>query len=211
MTGEATSLFDLAEYQRRMGLTPEAAPSSPNETTVQRWCFVAELFHRVILPDPLGRAVAFQSKRTDSHRRIAFGVAAAFALVMALIWIRSWWNNGSLLGGVETAAQSSYAFQPNVRAVPSLETLKGLDALREQLETLLDYDRNGAPWRMRWGLYTGERVLAERLQSLLRALPPPVPGRNPGFSPWPRWSASRVRPAIRIRTTPPTTASKPTA
>jgi type VI secretion system protein ImpL len=159
MTGEATSLFDLAEYQRRMGLTPEAAPANPIETTIQRWCFVAELFHRVILPDPLGRAVAFQSKRTDTHRRIAFGAAAAFALLLALVWIRSWWNNAGLLGGIETAAQSSYAFQPNARAIPSLETLKGLDALREQLETLLDYDRNGAPWRMRFGLFTGDRVL----------------------------------------------------
>jgi type VI secretion system protein ImpL len=160
MTGEATSLFDLAEYQRRMGLVPENAPSNPTETSVQRWCFVAELFHRVILPDPMGRAVAFQSKRTDLHRRIAFGAAAALALIVALVWIRSWWNNGSLLGGVETTAQASYAFSPNARALPSLETLKGLDALREQLETLLDYDRNGAPWRMRWGLYSGERVLA---------------------------------------------------
>ncbi|HLX46007.1 MAG TPA: type VI secretion system membrane subunit TssM [Bryobacteraceae bacterium] len=159
MTGEATSLFDLAEYQRRMGLTPEAAPSSPLESSIQRWCFVAELFHRVILPDPLGRAVAFQSKKTDSQRRIAFGAAAALALILGFIWIRSWWNNGSLLGGIETAAQASYAFQPNARAVPSLETLKGLDGLREQLETLLDYDRNGPPWRMRWGLFTGARVL----------------------------------------------------
>src|SRR5262249_31782563 len=32
MTGEATSLFDLAEYQRRMGLAPEAAPVNPIET-----------------------------------------------------------------------------------------------------------------------------------------------------------------------------------
>src|SRR4029077_11750205 len=58
-----------------------------------------------------------------------------------------------------TAAQSGYSFQPNARAVPSLDTLKGLESLREQLEMLLDYDRNGAPWRMRWGLYSGARAL----------------------------------------------------
>jgi type VI secretion system protein ImpL len=34
-----------------------------------------------------------------------------------------------------------------------------MEALRAQLETLLDYDRNGAPWKMRWGLYAGSRVL----------------------------------------------------
>jgi type VI secretion system protein ImpL len=156
--GEATSLFNLAEYQQKMGLAPET-PQGLAETTIQRWSFVAELFHRVILPDPIGRAVAFASSQQTMYKRIAFGAAAALGLIAGLFWIRSWWNNASLLGDIEAAAQTSDTFRPNVRAVPSHDTLKGLDGLRVQLQTLLDYDRHGAPWRMRSGLYAGEHVL----------------------------------------------------
>ena len=157
VSGEATSLFNLADYQKKMGLVAEA--STPNETTVQRWCFVAELFHRVILPDPMGQAVAFASRRNDMYKRIAFGGACALGFILCLLWIRSWWNNAGMLDNAQTAAQAGYSFQPNARAVPSLDTLKGLESLRAQLELLLDYDRNGAPWRMRWGLYAGARAL----------------------------------------------------
>jgi type VI secretion system protein ImpL len=34
-----------------------------------------------------------------------------------------------------------------------------MEGLRQQLETLLKYERDGAPWRLRWGLYSGNRVL----------------------------------------------------
>jgi type VI secretion system protein ImpL len=155
--GEATSLFNLADYQKKMGLVAAAAVS-PSETTVERWCFTTELFHRVVLPDPMGQAVAYASRRNDMYRRIAFGALCFFAFVLCVLWVRSWVGNAGLLGDVETAARAGYSFQPNMRAVPSLETLKGMEALREQLETLLDYDRKGAPWRLRWGLYAGNRA-----------------------------------------------------
>ena len=127
---------------------------------MQRWCFVAELFHRVILPDPMGQAVAFASRRNDMYKRIAFGGRVRVGIHPLPAY-------GSAPGGTtpgcwttsQTAAQAGYSFQPNARAVPSLDTLKGLESLRAQLETLLDYDRNGAPWRMRWGLYAGSRAL----------------------------------------------------
>jgi type VI secretion system protein ImpL len=156
-TGEATLLFNLGDYQKKMGLVASAAVS-PSETTVQRWCFAAELFHRVVLPDPMGQAVAYVSRRNDMYRRIAFASLCFFAFVLSVLWSRSWFGNASLLGDVKTAAKSSYSFQPNMRAVPSLDTLKGMEALREQLETLLDYQRNGPAWRIRWGLYAGNGV-----------------------------------------------------
>ncbi|HLH38688.1 MAG TPA: type VI secretion system membrane subunit TssM [Bryobacteraceae bacterium] len=154
--GEATSLFNLAEYQKRMGLVESA---SPLETSVQRWCFVSELFHRVILPDPMGQAVAFASRRQAMYRRIAFGGACALGLMVCLLWVRSWWLNADLVSDVDAAARSSYAYQPSARAIPSLDTLRGMETLREELATLLDYHRKGAPWRMRWGLYAGDRLL----------------------------------------------------
>jgi type VI secretion system protein ImpL len=156
-SGEATMLWNVAEYQKKMGLID--TPASSTEQVVPRWCFVGELFNRVILRDPMGQVVAYASRRQDMYKRIAFGAASAFGLLVALLWLRSWWNNAGLLNDIHDAAGMTYAFQPSAHAIPSLDTLRGLDALREQLQTLLDYDRNGPPWRMRWGLYAGNRAL----------------------------------------------------
>jgi type VI secretion system protein ImpL len=156
--GEATRLFDVAEYQKRIGLTAET-PSSPVETTVSRWCFVSELFHRVILPDPLGLRVAYASPQHNTSRRILFGGIAGICALFALLFIRSWWGNSELLSDVQQTAQLPYSFTPNVRATPSSDALRQMEALRQQLATLLDYQRNGASWRLRWGLYAGNRVL----------------------------------------------------
>jgi len=93
-----------------------AESASPNETTVERWCLVAEPFHRVTLPDPIGQAVAFGSRRTDTYKRIALGGARAMAFILCMIWIRSWWNNAGMLDNAQTAAQAGYSFQPNTRA-----------------------------------------------------------------------------------------------
>lgn len=161
--GEATSLFNLADYKKRIGIETQTG-ASPLETKVSRWCFVAELFHRVILADPLGASTAFANRRQDQFRRILFGGVAALSLILCILWMRSWWLNAQLLGDVEQASLAAYAFQPNVRAVPSIETLRGLEGLRQQLETLLTYDRDGAPWKMRWGLYAGSRALPSTYQ-----------------------------------------------
>jgi type VI secretion system protein ImpL len=156
--GEATSLFNVADYQKRIGLAAET-PSSPAETTVSRWCFVAELFHRVILPDPLGARVAFANRRHDRQRRVLFGALAAIGALFCILFIRSWWGNSQLLDDAESATRVQYSFTPNARATPSVETLRGMESLRSELATLLEYEREGAPWRLRWGLYSGSRVL----------------------------------------------------
>ena len=157
MSGEATSLFNLADYQKKVGLVAEARRCPP-KPAVQRWCFVAELFHRVILPDPMGQAVAFASRRTDIYRRIAFG-AAALGLILGALWIRSWWNNAGPAGGHAEGRPGSLFVPAEPADAPSLEALRASSRCATRLETLLDYDRNGAPWRMRWGLYAGTDAL----------------------------------------------------
>src|SRR6185437_12451378 len=36
--------------------------------------------------------------------------------------------------------------------------LRSLDAIRQQLAVLQEYDEDGPPFRLRWGLYSGERI-----------------------------------------------------
>src|SRR5262249_12456365 len=115
--------------------------------------------HRVILADPLGLRVAYASPQHNTPRRILFASIAGICALFALLFIRSWWGNSALLSDVQQAAQLPYSFTPNVRATPSIDALREMESLRQQLATLLENQRNGPPWRLRWGLYAGDRVL----------------------------------------------------
>src|SRR5262249_27981216 len=42
--------------------------------------------------------------------------------------------------------------------IPSLDDLTRLDALRQQVQTIGGYNREGAPFRYRWGLYIGANL-----------------------------------------------------
>ncbi len=155
--GEATSLFNLADYQKKVGL---AAPEpSGAEPMVTRWSFVSELFHRVILGDRLDAVAGFRHRKLDLYRRIAFGTGAAIGVLLCLMFVRSWYDNRELLHAARQAALAPYSFQPGPMASPTLDDLHAMDGLRSQLETLLDYERNGPPWRLRWFLYSGSTVL----------------------------------------------------
>ena len=157
--GEATSLFNLADYQKKVGITaPEPSGAEP---TVTRWSFVSELFHRVILGDRLDAVAGFRHRKLDLYRRIVFGTATALAFLLCLMFLRSWYDNRELLHAVKQAELAPYSFQPGPMASPGLDDLHAMDGLRSQLETLLDYDRNGPPWRMRWFLYSGSSVLPQ--------------------------------------------------
>ena len=69
-TGEATSLFNLQDYQKKMGLPAQEAQGEP---TVTHWSFVPELFHRVVLADRLDTVAGFRHRKLDLYRRVAFG------------------------------------------------------------------------------------------------------------------------------------------
>jgi type VI secretion system protein ImpL len=154
--GEATILF-TSQATPPAGAAPAEAAREQPPNLVPRWSFVSDLFHRVVLADRLGVAARVTDRRQDTRRRIAFGVIAATATILSFCWLRSSWGNANLLDDAEEAAQVSFtAHAPGT--LPSLNNLRSLDALRQQLELLNRYDEEGPPWRLRWGLYSGERI-----------------------------------------------------
>ena len=157
-TGEATSLFNLQDYQKKMGLPAQEAQGEP---TVTHWSFVPELFHRVVLADRLDTVAGFRHRKLDLYRRVAYGCVTFIGLLLCFCFLRSWWGNSGLLSDVQAAAQAPYRFQPGPGAVPSLDDLREMEGLRQQLETLEQYDREGPPLRLRWFLYSGGRVLPD--------------------------------------------------
>lgn len=133
-----------------------AAPTAEN--TVPRWTFTTQLFHDVILRDPLGRAAGAENVRRDRKNRVLLATAAAVNVLVALCLICSWWGNWTLLSDAGQAAQGQFA-RPAPGGLPSAADLRSMDGLRRVLEPLVEYGRDGAPWRLRWGLYSGDRIL----------------------------------------------------
>ena len=157
--GEATSLFNVADYQKRIGLAAET-PVSPVETTASRWCFVAELFHRVILPDPLGARVAFASRRHDTRRRIiCSGASRPLAPSSASC---SFGRGGAIRNCLEMSSRHRACSTPLRRMFGRRHRSRPCAAwsrYARRLRRCSQYERDRAPWRLRWGLYAGNRGL----------------------------------------------------
>src|SRR5262249_55339462 len=86
-----------------------------------------------------------------------FGATAAVFALLFLLFGISWFRNRSLLGDVQTAAAACEPLPAHT--VPSLKYLQQIDHLREELDTLVDYDEGHPPLLMRFGLYSGGRVM----------------------------------------------------
>jgi type VI secretion system protein ImpL len=152
---DATLLFNAADEKLS---APALSAATGGAGTVPRWTFAAKLFPTVILRDPLGGAVAVRNIRRDLRNRILLGAAIAAGLILSVGLIGSWWGNRSLLNAVERAALVDFS-RAGRGAVPSPADLRSMDRLRQALAPLLASNRGGAPWRLRWGLYSGNRVL----------------------------------------------------
>jgi len=88
-------------------------------------------------------------------RAVAAGLVA---LIFTLGFLVSFAGNRSLEKDVQTTISElgSVPFDPN--QLPSLGDLEKLERLRQALATLESYQTDGAPLRLRWGLYVGDRI-----------------------------------------------------
>ncbi len=121
---------------------------------VPQWLFLGHLFNDLLLADPVAESTAAGS-RASLPRRVLLGTAAALCLVYSIALAVSFGNNRALENRVIGASQGIAAAPGTAGAVASLDSLKRLETLRQSLETLGNYHRNGAPWSYRWGLYAG--------------------------------------------------------
>lgn len=182
----ATAVF------RAEQLAAQARAVAPAAATrkVPQWVFLGRLFTDVLLGDRAAMNVTRGGARVNTLRRVALGVATAAGVVVALGFTMSWSGNRKLAATTAAGAHAAATVAAGAGA-PTIETLERLDALRAQLQTLRDYERDGAPTRLKWGLYSGSAILPEArrayfasfdkllfedtrgaLQSALRAVPP---------------------------------------
>ncbi|MEO7649634.1 MAG: type VI secretion protein IcmF/TssM N-terminal domain-containing protein, partial [Bryobacteraceae bacterium] len=158
---DATQMFRPDVTTVQSGPHPQGGgrPAGPLQT---RWMFLTDLFHEIIIPDRVLTAAAPIPDATVSRQRsIAFGAVAAMAGLLGIIFLGSWIGNRNLLARVDEAAVMQPAAKADAAGLPSLDSLKALEALRARLEELMDHNRNGRPWSLRAGLYSGDAVLPD--------------------------------------------------
>src|SRR4029077_7608625 len=114
------------------------------------------------------------SVKTGSARRVLFGVATAVCLVLCVFFTVSFFKNRALETQARDAAIGISSAESSGQNLASLDALRKLEALRQSLETLVKYHREGEPWSYRWGLYTGDdlypevrRIYFDRFRQLL--------------------------------------------
>ncbi|MCL4796595.1 MAG: hypothetical protein KJZ84_18670 [Bryobacteraceae bacterium] len=153
-SAEATGIFSLG--------AASAQPQQQASVQVRRvpqWVFVQRLFNEVILADQTAFRASSMSVGTNVGRRLLMSGAAVLALMIATGFMVSFFKNRALQKEVSEAVASIGAAGPVGQELAPVDTLRRLDTLRASVERLTVWNREGAPWSMRWGLYTGNSLL----------------------------------------------------
>ncbi len=79
-----------------------------------------------------------------------------------ILLLVSFFGNRSLEQRALDASRGLNGIASASNAVPAEDSLRKLDTLRQSLVELTDYEHNGAPLHLRWGLYSGKRSPAQR-------------------------------------------------
>ena len=169
----ATQIF------RGVGSQLQAPPvhvRSGGSRRVPQWVFLTSLFNDVLVKDRVALATSGASSRVNLLRRIALGVAVLAGIICLAGFGISFFRNRALETRVQDAVADLSTLQTGPSQVASVGDLKKLDNLRSELVDIADYEENGAPFSLRWGLYVGDqiypdarRVYFERFRKLLLA------------------------------------------
>jgi type VI secretion system protein ImpL len=139
---------------------PEAAaqPRVTGTRRVPQWVFLSHFWNDIVLADRDAISASSASVKTSGLRRVLFLAAAALCLLYSIAITVSCVRNRNLESRVLEAAKGISSVPVTGQDLPTQDALKRLEALRQELETLTDYRRNGAPLSLRWGLYTGDEL-----------------------------------------------------
>jgi type VI secretion system protein ImpL len=165
--GDATRMFHMG------AAAPAQSPVRPGPTLTKRrvpqWMFLRPLFNTVLLGDTAARTVSSGSVHVTHRRRFVYAAAIATCAVAMTLLIVSLVANRGLMTLPRTAG-TAVAAQGNTPAVhlAPVEQLRELDALRAKLLELYDWQRDGRPLHMNWGLYAGDDVRPAALRIYFR-------------------------------------------
>ena len=156
--GSATGIFRQGQMRGQEGAQH---PRVTGTRRVPQWVFLSHFWADLVLADKEAHAASSASVKTSRLRRALFIIAAALCLLYSIALTVSWARNRGLEARVLDAAKNLPTAAIGVQETPGVDALKRLEALRQELVTLTEYERDGAPLSMRWGLYTGSELYPE--------------------------------------------------
>ena len=156
---EATGFFRMGQAQQPVQAS--AAAQVRGAKKVPQWCFIGHLFSYVLLEDKIAMGASGASTQANTLRRVLLSAVAALCLLFAIGMMVSYSNNRALESEALQAAQGISSSESSGLNLASLDALRKLETLRQSLQTLTRYEREGAPLSLRWGLYTGNSLYPE--------------------------------------------------
>jgi type VI secretion system protein ImpL len=125
---------------------------------VPQWVFLPQLFRKVLLEDKVAMGASSSSTKASLLKRVLLASAAALCLIFGILFIVSFAQNHSLESDVQQAALGATTGVTTGTNLASVEDLRRLESLRQTLQVLTTYNREGPPLSYRWGLYTGDSL-----------------------------------------------------
>ncbi|MFN9461223.1 MAG: type VI secretion protein IcmF/TssM N-terminal domain-containing protein, partial [Acidobacteriota bacterium] len=154
--GSATKAFKLGPG----GVMAQGVQGTPQvgaTRKVPQWTFLGRLFNDVLLGDQDALMASSASTKTSMAQRILLATAAVLGLAAFTGFTVSYVGNRALESDALEAAKGMASVNAtDPAALPEAAALEKLETLRGTLETLDGYRVNGAPYRLRWGLYAGD-------------------------------------------------------
>ncbi|MGN6392865.1 MAG: ImcF-related family protein [Gemmatimonadales bacterium] len=167
----ATTVFDPAKLEAiGAAAGPRMTAMAATSRRVPQWVFLDRLFPDVVLGDRAALGSSQSSRRVGNLRRLAAIAVIVAALVGVAGLAISYANNRQLQADTLAVRRGLAQVPASGNALPSVASLQRLDAGQRRLQQLADYERNGAPWRLRWGLYTGSAMYPSLRTSYFAAL-----------------------------------------
>jgi type VI secretion system protein ImpL len=125
---------------------------------VPEWVFLSQLFNEVLLKDRVALSASGFSSRVSLLRRVALASVIVIALIFAVGFLTSFVGNFFLESTVKQEVEDVRAIHGTPGQTPSIDDLRKLDSLRKEVESLSEYKRQGAPWSLRWWMYSGDDI-----------------------------------------------------
>jgi type VI secretion system protein ImpL len=147
---DATSVFS-AEATRIFQPGHAGKQELASSRLLTQRMFVTDLFRNVIAYRAPGVATSV-NRGLERRRRIVFWSLCGICSLFCLAFLSSWIGNRRLLSEVSDAV--SVEEQRHDTALTAAQ-LQSLEDLRVQAGRLISFERNGPPWALRWGLYSG--------------------------------------------------------
>jgi type VI secretion system protein ImpL len=148
----------IGGMMRAFNLPAPPAEEHPASTESKSY-FVTDMFRRVVFPDQNIAARSRAEQRRQLANRIAF---AAAALLLAILVVApstyTFAQNMSLVGTARDVAMRAQKVNWSDGNPNFTEKVHKLDDLGRTLDQVDVWNKEGAPLRLRWGMYAGESI-----------------------------------------------------